>query len=104
MGECRQQKHTQHSPSVKTECDYLYGWIKKSHIRKNLTQKTMNFRDRAGDRAGKAEEEEEEGRHLGTRPAILILWSPEIELGRQKKKKADSLALGQRLWFCDLQR
>ena len=22
-GECRQQKHTQHAPSTKTECDYL---------------------------------------------------------------------------------
>ena len=39
--ECRQQKHTQHAPSTKTECDYLNGWIKKKngHIRKNLTQK-----------------------------------------------------------------
>ena len=31
-------KHTQHAPSMKTECDYLNGWIKNSHIRKNLTQ------------------------------------------------------------------
>ena len=30
MGECRQQKHTQHAPSTKTECDYLNGWIKKT--------------------------------------------------------------------------
>ena len=29
MGECRQQKHIQHAPSKKVECDYLYGWIKK---------------------------------------------------------------------------
>ena len=29
-GECRQQKHTQHAPSTKTECDYLNGWIKKT--------------------------------------------------------------------------
>ena len=35
MGECRQQKHTQHAPSTKTECDYLNGWIKNVHIRKN---------------------------------------------------------------------
>ena len=28
-GECLQQQHTQHAPSAKTECDYLYGWIKK---------------------------------------------------------------------------
>ena len=32
-GECRQQKHTQDAPSIKTECEYLYG-----HIRKNVTQ------------------------------------------------------------------
>ena len=49
MGEYQQQKHTQHAPSMKTECDYLYGWIKKrnvttsmdglknGHILKNLT-------------------------------------------------------------------
>ena len=29
MGECWQQKHTQHAPSMKMECDYLNGWIKK---------------------------------------------------------------------------
>ena len=35
-GECRQQKHTQHAPSTKTECDYLNGWIKKrSHTQKS---------------------------------------------------------------------
>ena len=35
MGECRQHKHTQHAPSMKTEC----VWIKKKgHIRKNLTK------------------------------------------------------------------
>ena len=37
-GECKQQKHTQHSPSMKMECDYLNGWIKNGHMRKNLTQ------------------------------------------------------------------
>ena len=31
-GKCRQQKHTQHAPSTKTECDYLNG-----HICKDLT-------------------------------------------------------------------
>ena len=25
--------------STKTECDYLNGWIKNGHIRKDLTQK-----------------------------------------------------------------
>ena len=35
-GECRQQKHSQHAPSTKTECDYLNGWIKKrSHTLKS---------------------------------------------------------------------
>ena len=28
--ECWQQKHTQHTPSKKAECDYLNGWIKNS--------------------------------------------------------------------------
>ena len=38
MGECRQQKHIQYAPSMKMECDYLYGWNQNSHICKNLTK------------------------------------------------------------------
>ena len=35
-GECRQQKHTQHAPFTKTECDYLNGWITKQlHTQKS---------------------------------------------------------------------
>ena len=50
MGECRQQKHTQHAPSTKTECDYLNGWIKKrSHTQKSRP-KVVNPRDIAGER------------------------------------------------------
>ena len=50
MGECRQQKHTQHAPSTKTECDYLNGWIKKrSHTQKSHP-KVVNPRDIAGER------------------------------------------------------
>ena len=50
MGECRQQKHTQHAPSTKTERDYLNGWIKKrSHTQKSHP-KMVNPRDRAGER------------------------------------------------------
>ena len=33
---CRQQKHTQHVPSMKMECDYLYGWTKKTEKKKEL--------------------------------------------------------------------
>ena len=39
MEEYRQQKHTHHAPSTKTECDNLNGWTKKNgHIRKKLTK------------------------------------------------------------------
>ena len=37
-GECRQQKHTQHAQLTKTKCDYLNGWLKNGHMRRNLTQ------------------------------------------------------------------
>ena len=40
MSECQQQKQTQHALSKKTECDYLFGWIKGS-----LAQKVVNLRD-----------------------------------------------------------
>ena len=37
-GECQQEKHTQHAPSTKMECDCLYSWIKKNgHTLENLT-------------------------------------------------------------------
>ena len=52
-GECRQQKHTQHAPSTKTECDYLNGWIKKrSHTQKSHP-KVVNPRYIAGERKKK---------------------------------------------------
>ena len=52
-GECRQQKHTQHAPSTKTECDYLNGWIRKwSHTQKSHP-KVVNPRDIAGERKQK---------------------------------------------------
>ena len=47
-GECRQQKHTQHAPSMKMECDYLNGWI-KNHTQKSHP-KMVNPRDIAGER------------------------------------------------------
>ena len=53
-GECRQQKHTLHETSTKTECDYLNGWIKKkrSHTQKSHP-KVVNPRDIAGERTKK---------------------------------------------------
>ena len=33
-------KHTQHAPSTKTECDYFYGWIKKTYRGKSLWKKS----------------------------------------------------------------
>ena len=55
MGERRQQKHTQHTPSAKTECDYITGRIKNGHTRKNLTKKWWTPEKKLGN----AEEEEE---------------------------------------------
>ena len=49
-GECRQQKHTQHTPSTKTECDYLNGWIKKWSHTQISHPKMVNPRDIAGER------------------------------------------------------
>ena len=48
MGECWQQKHTQHAPSTKTECDYLYGWIEKQSHYAKISPKMVNPRDLAG--------------------------------------------------------
>ena len=56
MSVCRQQKHTQHVPSTKTECDYLCGWIiKQSHKSKIVKPRDL---------AGNAEEEEEEEEYV----------------------------------------
>ena len=48
MGECQQQKHTQHAPSMKTECDHFSGWINNGHMHKNLTQNGEPKRDSWG--------------------------------------------------------
>ena len=49
MGECQHQIHTQHAQSMKTECDYLNGWIKKAVIYAKISPKTVNSRDIAGE-------------------------------------------------------
>ena len=51
-GECWKQKHTQHAPSVKTECDYLSGGFKNGHIHKDLTQNGEPQRYSCGTQAG----------------------------------------------------
>ena len=56
MGECQQRKHTQHAPFTKMECDYLYGWIKKTVTYAKISSKIMNPRDNAGS----AEEEKDD--------------------------------------------
>ena len=56
MGECWEQKYTQHVPSMMAECDNLYGWIKKKVTCTKIAPKMVNPRDIAG----KAEREEEE--------------------------------------------
>ena len=43
MGECLQQKHTQHAPSTKTECDYLNGWIKKTVTYAKISPKRYSW-------------------------------------------------------------
>ena len=58
MGECWEQTHTKHASSIKTECDYLYGWIKK------ILKKWLH-----------------------TLKSHQKWWTPEIKLGTQKKKK-----------------
>ena len=48
------------APSTKTECDYLYGWIKKNTITcAKISPKMVNPRDLAGN-AGEVEREEGE--------------------------------------------
>ena len=51
-GECCQQKHTQHAPSTKRECDYLNGGIekKKKVTYTKISPKLANPRDIAGER------------------------------------------------------
>ena len=58
---CRQQKHTPQSPSTKTECDYLNGWIMKKVTYAKSSPKMVNPSDVAGN-AEEEEEEEEEAR------------------------------------------
>ena len=59
MDECQQQKHTPHIPSTKTECDYLYGCIKKRFTCAKISLNMVNSREIAGN----TEEKEEEADH-----------------------------------------
>ena len=54
MGECWQQKHTQHAPYTKTECGYLYGWIQTTDKYEKIWPRMVNPKDKAGN----AEKEE----------------------------------------------
>ena len=49
-GECRQQKHTQHAPSTKTDCDYLNGHINKTVTCAKISPQIVNSIDIAGER------------------------------------------------------
>ena len=77
MGECWQQKHTQHAPSTKMECDYLNGWIKKrSHTQKSHP-KVVNPRDIAGERQKKKKKKKKIPVKSATEWAHKSLLSPE---------------------------
>ena len=41
-------KHTQHAPTTKTECDYLYGWIKNMVTYAKISPTIVNPRNIAG--------------------------------------------------------
>ena len=62
MGECLQQKHTQHAPSTKRECDYPTDWIFKKTVasEKKISPKIVNPRVIAENAEAEEEEEEEE--------------------------------------------
>ena len=62
-GECRQQKHTQHAPPTKTECDYLHDWIKKQVTYPKISLRMVNPRDWTGN-TGEEEEEEEKKKEI----------------------------------------
>ena len=64
-GECRQQKHTQHALSTKTECDYLNGWIKRSHTQKSHPK--VNPRDIAGERKKTQNKKNHKSYNIGMR-------------------------------------
>ena len=57
-GECLQQKHTENAPSMRTECDYLFDWIKKKVTHATISPNMVI--------AGAAEEEEEKPRQSDT--------------------------------------
>ena len=77
MGECRQQKHTQHAPSTKMECDYLNGWIKKRSHSQESHPKVVNPRDIAGERKKKQQKTKKNNK--------------KINKAKKKKKKKTTL-------------
>ena len=86
-GECRQQKHTQHAPSTKTECGYLCGWIIKRSHTQNLTKNSELQRYSWKRRRRKRMERQNFTRGWPT------LCSVCFEYGRQRVKSRPSLLL-----------
>ena len=60
MDECRQQKHTQHAPSMNMEYDYLYVWVKSWSHKQTSLQQLVDPRDLAGNAKEEGKEDEEE--------------------------------------------
>ena len=60
-GNCRKQKHTQHAPSPRAECDYPCGWINKTKQQQQTVKHAKISPEMVSPRgiAGGAEEEEE---------------------------------------------
>ena len=61
-------KHTQNAQSMKMECDYLNGWIKKKIVTyAKISHKMVNLRDTAGNT-----EEEEDPLWTGSNPTCCL--------------------------------
>ena len=76
--------------SMKMECSYLYGWIKKTVTYAKISPKIVNSRSMAGNTEKEEEEEEEEEKVeeecmcAQTRPQFIL--SSEMVFGRMKSE------------------
>ena len=71
--ECPQPKHRQHAPSIKMECDSLYGWINQAVKYTKISPKMVNPRDLAGNTEEK--EEASLAGDTGVNPCFPLIWS-----------------------------
>ena len=94
--EYQQQKHTQHTPSMKMEWDYLYSWMENGCIHKTLTNNGEPKRPTWGTEAGKRKIKHKEN---WRRPDLVNNDCLKAQVQEQQLKQGFHMSLVVDVWY-----